>query len=339
MKWNILPIDSFSDYQPAWDELNKAAHDVAVLNSHFIKSLIEHFASEQVVLAVGYRQSRIEYMLLMHKVSWARWATFMPSQAPICLMVHGKNTLNDEVMSSLCKALPGHVMQVDLLQIDTRQTHLPESGRCIVSDYIVTGTRPVPDNFDEYFKSLGKNLRQNYNKVINRAEKAGQKLECKHVSALDDVIEGVKKYGEIEAKSWKADLGTAIEPDNDQGRFYTNMMARLAEKNQACVWYYTIDDNIVACDLCIIQHHELIILKTTFDNDYAKSSPALQMKVDMLRYYSENPEFGIKNIEFFGKAMEWHKRLDSILRPIVHATWYNNILYQKLVAVVKSIKK
>ncbi|WP_438863389.1 GNAT family N-acetyltransferase [Neptunicella sp.] len=336
MEWTFLPANEFKQYKKRWNELNQDNQNLAILNTEFIEPLLAYYFSDDALLAIGREQGAINCMLFLRKKAWGRWETIMPSQAPLCLMVTTHNHFTDELLQSLCKALPGVVIQLDFLQLDSKNLTLPNKQQYELSEYIITGNRPVPEIFDDYFKSLGKNLRQNYNKVINRAAKAEQQLDCYKVDTPEDVVQGVKTYAEIEAKSWKADLGTAIEPDNIQGKYYTEMMAKLAQKNQACVWYYTIDQQIVACDLCVIQNHTLIILKTTFDDAYSKSSPALQMKVDMLRYYAEHPQEGIHNIEFFGKAMEWHKRLDSELRPINHLTWYP---INFLLAFIKLFKK
>ena len=63
------------------------------------------------------------------------------------------------------------------------------------------------------------------------------------------------------------------------------------------------------------------------------------LKIEMLKYYSENRlAEGINNIEFYGKAMEWHKRLDSELREIEHYTWYKNPLVKTGVQLLKKLK-
>tara|TARA_R110002167_G_scaffold258604_1_gene465163 strand:- start:181 stop:1197 length:1017 start_codon:yes stop_codon:yes gene_type:complete len=338
MEWSFLPVNEFKQYQGRWNELNEGNQNQAILNSEFIKPLLTYYFSDDALFAIAKENGTINAMIFLRKKAWGRWETIMPSQAPLCLMVTVDNHLADEFFQSLCRAIPGFVIQLDFLQLDSKNLELPNSQQYALSEYIITGNRPVPKIFDDYFKSLGKNLRQNYNKVINRAAKANQQLGCYKVDSPEDVIQGVKTYAEIEAKSWKAELGTAIEPDNIQGKYYTEMMTKLAHKSQACVWFYTIDQLIVACDLCVTQHHTLIILKTTFDDAFSKSSPALQMKIEMLQYYSDHPEEGIDNIEFFGKAMEWHKRLNSDLRPIQHLTWYPHKILLKVINVIKKMK-
>jgi hypothetical protein len=192
-------------------------------------------------------------------------------------------------------------------------------------------------DFDEYFKSLGKNMRQNYNKVINRAAKAGDTLDIECVDDPSKIAAAVAIYGEIESQGWKAQKGTAVAPDNNQGRFYTSMLTRLAEKNQACCWYYKINDQVVAVDLCVNQNGSLIILKTTYNEEFSKQSPALQLKVEMLKHYAKHND-EISNIEFYGRVMEWHTRLDSTTRDLQHVTWYRNQLVRCAIKLIKKLK-
>ncbi|WP_299084245.1 GNAT family N-acetyltransferase [uncultured Paraglaciecola sp.] len=339
MNWEIKPATDFKQYKSDWDNLNIKGHNLPILNSIFIESLLNHFFEDNEKLAIGYDQDKIACMVFLRRKGLGQWESVMPSQAPICLMVQNENSLTENTLKTLCKALPGWVLQLDLLQLDSRNLTIPTSSHIKTMDYITTGNRPIPSSFEEYFASLGKNLRQNYNKVVNRAARADQKLSTQLIVAPNEVTEAVTKYAEIEARSWKAELGTAITPSNIQGRFYSEMMTNLSQTKQACCWYYLVDNQVVACDLCVIQEHTLIILKTTFDDAFKQFSPALQLKVDMIRHYSEHPELGITNIEFFGKAMEWHKRLDSELRGLFHLTYIEKVWVKFILKIISSLRR
>lgn len=333
MKFEITSIEEFDRYSGKWDELNVTTQNLAILESRFIRCLIPHFFKGEEILALGYEQETLTCMLFLEKVGFGRWQTVMPSQAPLCLWVGEQHDVDHLNLPELAKVLPGMVLQIDLLQVDSRNLAIrPELE---TMDYISTGRLPIPEDFESYFQGLGKNMRQNYNKVLNRARRAEQTLTSYGITNKDEMNASVIKYGEIESRSWKAEQGTEISPDNEQGRFYLDLMSEFAEDEKAACWFYKIDDDIAAVDMCIIHDHTLIILKTTFDEAFAKQSPALQMKVDMIRYYSEHPELGIKDIEFFGKAMEWHKRLQSELRDIVHVTWYAMPVIKPLKSLLK----
>ena len=337
MKWTLLDVAKFSHYQEEWNELNKKSQNLAVLNSDFIEPLINEFFEGNECFVLGHDNNKLCVAGFLNKVGSFQWTTVMPSQAPVALWLCSGHKFNTHDVASLAKALPGLVLTIDFLQVDSRDLELNPRESFALAKYIETGNRPIPQDFDEYFKSLGKNMRQNYTKVINRAERAGDTLGFECLSTPEEVTLAVQKYGELESKGWKSEHGTAISPDNDQGRFYTDMLSRLAQKNQACCWYYKINQQIVAVDLCVMQQNTLIILKTTYDEEFSKQSPALQLKVEMIKHYSQ-AQTNIDNIEFYGRVMQWHTRLDSEVRELQHLSWFRSSLVRNIISTIKKLK-
>jgi hypothetical protein len=337
MQWTLHPANTFAQYKQAWDELNSQSQNLAILNSDFVEPLITEFFDGDELLALGKVDGKVQMAGFFRKTGMFQWASVMPSQAPVALWLSKQHEFNSSSIAQLASSLPGLVLSIDFLQVDSRDMLLTPVEDFELKTYITTGNRPVPADFDEYFKSLGKNMRQNYNKVINRAAKAGDTLDIKCVTEVADIVEAVRIYGEIESSGWKAEHGTAIAPDNDQGRYYTAMLSRLAQKNQACCWYYLINEQIVAVDLCVNQNGSLIILKTTYNEEFSKQSPALQLKVEMLKHYAQHAG-EISNIEFYGRVMEWHTRLDSTTRELQHVTWYANNMVRSAINLIKKIK-
>lgn len=333
MKVSVYAADKFANYSQQWDLLNQQTQDQAILDADFISCLVQHFFSGNERLVVAEQAGNIKFIGFLQRCGLWRWQTVMPSQAPIGLWLSKQHTVDEQLLQAIAAALPGVVLQIDLLQADSRHLHVaPEIYQQF---YIETGNRPVPVQFDDFAKTIGKNLRQNCNKAYNRAERDNDQLSATLVSKVSDVADGVMRYAEIESQSWKAKEGTALSPDNAQGRFYNDMMTTLAQRGAACVWYFMVSGQVAAVDLCVIKNGNLIILKTTFDEQYSRYSPALLLKLDMLKFYTEHPEVGVRNIEFYGKAMDWHKRLNSELRPIVHLSWQRSRLLQWLVRKLK----
>ena len=67
----------------------------------------------------------------------------------------------------------------------------------------------------------------------------------------EDMADAVARYGNLESGGWKADLGTAIHKDNDQGHFYTDMLTRAAHAGEAVVYEYLINNEVAASNLCV----------------------------------------------------------------------------------------
>jgi CelD/BcsL family acetyltransferase involved in cellulose biosynthesis len=337
MKCSVYPADKFADFTQQWNSLNAQTHRQAILDADFVSQLIRHFFAGNEYLVVAESAGQLQFIGFFQRCGFGRWQTVMPSQAPLGLWLAAQHSVDNRLLQQIAAALPGLVLQVDLLQADSRALRV--SQEVYQQFYIETGNRPVPEKYDDFAKTIGKNLRQNCNKAYNRAERENDVLEAKLLSNVADVADGVLRYAEIESQSWKAKQGTALSPDNTQGKFYADMMTTLAQRNAACVWCFLVSGNIAAVDLCVNKDGNLIILKTTFDEQYSRYSPALLLKLDMLKYYTEHPELGINNIEFYGKAMDWHKRLNSELRHIVHLSWQRTRLLRWIVRKVKQLRQ
>jgi hypothetical protein len=333
MKSAVYSTDKFANFSQQWNLLNQQTQGQAILDADFVSCLIQHFFTGAEQIVVIEHSGQVQFIGFFQHCGLGRWQTVMPSQAPVGLWLSAQHKVDEALLQRIASVLPGFVLQIDLLQADTRALDVAPS--IYQQFYIETGNRTVPVQFDDFSKTIGKNLRQNCNKAYNRAERDNDKLSAQLLSSATDVAKGVLHYAEIESQSWKAKEGTALSPDNQQGKFYRDMMTTLAQRGAACVWYFMVSGQVAAVDLCVIKEGNLIILKTTFDEQYARYSPALLLKLDMLKYYTEHPELGVTNIEFYGKAMDWHKRLNSELRAIVHLSWQRTRLLQWLVRKLK----
>ncbi|GAA0856978.1 GNAT family N-acetyltransferase [Aliiglaciecola litoralis] len=339
MNWLALPCSEFPAHQQAWTRLNRATMNLAFFEPAFVNALITHFLDGDETLLLAYEGEELQVAGIFKNHGKGRWATAMPSQCPLGLFLHASPKVDESIIKHICEHLPGNVAMLDMLQMDSKFTEFTPQSKFETMPYIVTGNRPIAEDFDAFFQSLGKNMRQNYNKVINRASRAEDTLSWQKVSEPDEVKQAIIKYGELESMGWKGEEGTAISPNNTQGKFYQQALSEMAASGQACCWYYKINQEIVAVDLCIQQDDCLIILKTTYNEQFNKQSPALMLKIEMLKHYSVNmAQEGIINIEFYGKAMEWHKRLDSTLRDITHVTYYPSAVAKTMIKLVKKLK-
>ena len=337
MKCTLYNTARFADFMPQWNLLNQQTVNQAILDADFVSSLIQHFFSGNEYLVVAQQDDQVQFIGFFQRCGFGRWQTVMPSQAPLGLWLAAQHTVDHQLLRNIAAVLPGLVLQVDLLQADSRSLHVAEN--IYQQFYIETGNRPVPEQYDDFAKTIGKNLRQNCNKAYNRAERDNDQLAAKMLCSVDEVAAGVLQYAQIESQSWKAEHGTALSPDNAQGKFYVDMMTTLAKRDAACVWYFMVSGQVAAVDLCVIKQGNLIILKTTFDEQFSRYSPALLLKLEMLKYYTEHPGLGVRNIEFYGKAMDWHKRLNSELRNIVHLSWQRTRLLRWLVRTLKQKRR
>jgi GNAT acetyltransferase-like protein len=325
MRWEIYPISEFSKLQDTWDSLNQRSFKTPLLDSRFINPLIACFSTGEEKIVVFGHFSAPEAMGIVTKSKTGSWSTFQPSQAPVGAWLQSQAFDISRDMPGLFKELPSTTVLIGITQQDPVLVERPEkAGKVSTIDYIETARIPVCGDFERYWASRGKNLRQNLKRQRNRLQREGIKTELRVVSEPGSMSASVFEYGELESRGWKNNEGTAIRHDNDQGIFYSRLLKNFSQSNQAIVFKYLYNDVLTAMDLCIFDDNNLVILKTTYDEDITTSSPAMLMRQDSFRHIFDKQL--AKNIEFYGKVMDWHKRWADDIRTLYHVNFTRNRL-------------
>lgn len=321
MSWKLVPGSDFGAHAAAWDELQRATTNTPFLESAFVQPLLQVFGSGQEMLALHYGAIGLDAAGILNPVGKGRWETFQPSQLPLGAFILASTQDVGERAGTLLRALPGFALSLGLTQLDPRLNPPPAPTKSLrLQDYVSTSFIDIAGSFDDYWESRGKNLRQNTRKQRNKLQTEGTetRLDCELTAA--SVPAALAQYGALEGAGWKADNGTAIRPDNDQGRFYSAMLQNFCAMGRGRIYRYWFGDRVVAMDLCIDNGPLVVILKTAYDETFKQVSPSVLMRQDEFKGWWEEGRY--KRIEFYGKTMEWHTRWTADERGLYHATAY-----------------
>jgi CelD/BcsL family acetyltransferase involved in cellulose biosynthesis len=318
MTWHFYPITRFKEFRQSWDDLNCQGADSPLLSSDFVSPLLEYFSSGKEKLAVyGSRLEHPEALTILTKPKFAVWETLQPSQAPVGLWLQKTEISTAILLANLRKSLPFPCLLVGVTQQDPDLLPRPHHEKGLSTlDYIQTARVTLDGSFTDYWSQRGKNLRQNLNRQRNRLEREGVKTTLRIVQASEDIEAAIVAYGQLESAGWKSAGGTAIHIENNQGKFYRDMLKNFSQTNNTLIFQYCYDDKLVATDLCIKDNRTLIILKTTYDESITTSSPAMLMRQDAFEYIFDNQL--VEKIEFYGKVMDWHTKWSEEIRTLYH---------------------
>lgn len=321
MAWTILPIEKFAEHAALWDALVCARPGTPFLESAFLRPLLEVFGNGNERLCLLHHNGRLRAAAIMQRGRKSIWQTFQPSQLPLGAWIADDHVDLLAATSSLLRQLPGITLALGASQVDPRLQPRPvDSPTLRTQDYIATAWVDVEGCFEDYWEGRGKNLKQNTRKQRNRLQTEGivTRIEC--ITAPERVAEAIGDYGMLESAGWKGADGTAIAPDNAQGRFYRAMLENYCALGRGRIYRYWFGDKVVAMDLCIHDDAVLVILKTAYDESYKSVSPSTLMRHDQFLQLFAEQKF--RRIEFFGKVMEWHTRWTAQSRTIYHTTAY-----------------
>jgi hypothetical protein len=327
MNWHLYPVAEFKQYSESWDLLNKQEANAPLLSSDFVSPLLDYFSSSNDKLAIHGDSQNPDAMAIITKAKFGVWETLQPSQSPLGLWLQDKTISTASLLSQLRKDLPFPTLLFGVTQQDPDLLSRPEKAKGLSTlDYIQTARVTLNGSFQDYWGRRGKNLRQNLNRQRNRLEREGVQVTLKIITEADEISQAIVEYGQLESAGWKSAGGTAIHIDNNQGKFYRDMLINFCRHQDALVFQYYYGDKLVATDLCIKDTRSLIILKTTYDETITTSSPAMLMRQEAFEYIFDNQL--VEKIEFYGKVMDWHTKWSEEIRTMYHIN-FNELSFLK----------
>ena len=322
MKWTLSSASGFAAMAERWHALHARVGASPLLAVEFVQPLLAQFGSGAEYLACCEHQGRTVAMALVAPRGRLAWATFQPAQAPLGLWLQEAALDSGALLAALMPELPGMALVFGLTQCDPDlMARLPDGDRVRTLDYIQSAKITLAGPFDAYWEGRGKNLRNNLKKQRARLARDGIEVRMQVSRQAHEVAAAVAQYGQLESAGWKAGGGTAVSADNDQGRYYRAMLEGFCRRGAGSIYRYWFGTELVAMDLCIEDGAQLIVLKTTYDEQVPSNlSPTLLMREDQCRALFDEQRLG--RVEFYGKLMEWHTRWTDEVRTLYHINFY-----------------
>ena len=324
LQWKNLPASSLQNEKQLllqWDQLNATHGDLPFLAADALVSALTILGDGNERLLVGFEGTSVVAMFLLQPIGRIRWQTFQPSQLPLGAWVAAPNFALPDLARSLMHGPLGICLVLSITQIDpriaARAEDTPDSQS---TNYIDTGWIDIARDFEDYWNARGKNLRTNMRKQRIKLQAEGIKATMQVLHEFADMAPAVARYGVIESSGWKAQEGTAIHPDNAQGRYYRELLEHASRRGEAVVYQYLFDERVVAMNLCLVRQGTLIILKTTYDESLQGYSPAFLLREAELQHFHRDGQ--IKHLEYFGRLMDWHTKWTENKRTLYHLTLY-----------------
>lgn len=306
-----------------WNQLNASTTRQVFMDAEAIGCALKHFGTGKERLFVGTAQGQIVCMAVLSRIDALRWSTFQPSQIPLGAFLIAPHVGLDTASAALLRALPTTTLVLSITQLDPLYVPRPaDTATLRLDDYIETGWIELTGTFEEYWAARSSSLRKNMRNQRNRLVSEGTSVALRTSVKAADMPAAVARYGKLESAGWKAESGTAVHPDNEQGRFYSELLSAEAARGSALVHEYWLDGGLAAANLCLLRDKTLVVLKTTYDEKYTQLSPAFLLRLAQIQSAYETGE--IERIEFYGRKRDWHTRWTEAFRTIYHATAYRH---------------
>jgi CelD/BcsL family acetyltransferase involved in cellulose biosynthesis len=187
----------------------------------------------------------------------------------------------------------------------------------------------LPESWEQLLPSLSRKLQKQLRYYRRLAEREGT-VRFRTTSGGEQLDRDLDAFLCLEGSGWKRRRGTAILSDSRTEQLYREFARRAADHGWLRLHLLELDGRPVAGDLGCSFAGGSFLLKTGFDERYARLSPGLLLRAEALRAAIEE---GSRSYDFLGGPDDWKLRWTSETRPrtVINAyrgAWRPLMVYQ-----------
>ncbi|MFN2555468.1 MAG: GNAT family N-acetyltransferase, partial [Nitriliruptorales bacterium] len=188
----------------------------------------------------------------------------------------------------------------------------------------------LPAAWSELLSSVSRNLRSQVNRRRRALEREGKLVFRTTTSGGDDLERDLQAFFRLEASGWKGRSKTAILSDPSTEHLYGSFARAAARTGWLRLHLLELDGVPIAGDLGCHFGRGGFLIKTAFDERYARLSPGLVLRAEALRASIAE---GARFYDFLGAPDGYKLRWTSDVRPRLvldayRGVWRPLILYR-----------
>ena len=169
-------------------------------------------------------------------------------------------------------------------------------------------------SFDGYCDQLDSKKLRELRRRRRRLEEAHGEVRYEVVDGAGDWEDALVEGIAIEASGWKGDEGTAVASDDAIEGFYRSLTAWAASAKLLEIGLLRAGSRAVAFDLALADGTSTWLLKTGYDEAFARFGPGSQLRFEAIRRAFE---LGLSRYEFTGEVEPWKDEWTATRRRIV----------------------
>jgi CelD/BcsL family acetyltransferase involved in cellulose biosynthesis len=171
---------------------------------------------------------------------------------------------------------------------------------------------PIGTTWDKFLPTISSSWRSSFRRSQRKAEENGP-VQFDFVTATDGNVDALfAEMFRIEAASWKARTGSAVESDKQLNVFFREYVKTVAVQGKLIIAFMKVGERNVASQLLVNHGGRLWVLKVGYDEAYAKSSPGILLMHRVVQFAFDN---GYEAFELLGANEPWV----GIWKPEIHS--------------------
>jgi CelD/BcsL family acetyltransferase involved in cellulose biosynthesis len=166
----------------------------------------------------------------------------------------------------------------------------------------------LPASWDAFASGLRPNFRSSLRRRRLRLEAGGQ-VSVEHCTGGAALHARLTEGFALEAGGWKGRAGSAIAQDAATLAFYRQLAEQAAHNRKLSLWFLRLDGKAIAFDYSLEHRQCLLLLKTAYDERFARFSPGQLLLEHELR---DAVSRGMRECDFLGATstakLDWTRQ-------------------------------
>jgi CelD/BcsL family acetyltransferase involved in cellulose biosynthesis len=189
--------------------------------------------------------------------------------------------------------------------------HISSSGFCPYIPLSTAWTTP-----EQQFNS---GRRSDFRRARKHAQKLGEVTYEILAPTPAEVESLLAEAYQVESKSWKGKIGSALALDRNIGDFYRQYTLKASQQGILRLCFLRIDGQAIAMQIAVEYDSRFWLLKVGYDENFARCSAGNLLMLHTVKYAAES---GFESYEFLGGEESWTKVWTELGRSSVSIRIY-----------------
>jgi len=181
----------------------------------------------------------------------------------------------------------------DLLEVDWPHVHRPRHFRSLIA---------LRDGYGAVLARMSANGRKSVRRLLKRISR-DHEIDLETITEPERLDHGFERYLQVEDRSWKQQHGRALRERPRECESLRWSLNHLARDRRTVFQFLRAGDTDIAAQLCAVIDRQLLVLKTSFDTDWANYGAGKLLLAESMRTWCPDRDIDAVNLV---SGLDWH---------------------------------
>ena len=175
---------------------------------------------------------------------------------------------------------------------------------------------PLENGYEAMMSRLSSKVRSGIRRMHRRIARKHE-VDLITITDLDGIQDGLRRYLEVDARSWKREDGALLSEEEHQRECLSAAFLHMGRQGRTVIQILRADGEDIAVQLCCVVDRQLQVVKTSYDADWANfGAGKLLLSESMRTWCDANDIDGLNLVTGLDWHLQWQPR-----QLVTHDLW------------------